>query len=72
MKTLLKQGIETTRYAHLLPDDLNETFKAIENKGTASNLSQIYHTEKKEKGIAIATPLIFMASPTGFEPVLLP
>lgn len=46
----------TLRYAHLLPDDLNDAFKAIDNKGTASILSQIYHTEEKEKGCIAATP----------------
>jgi integrase len=44
------------RYAHLLPDDLKGAFSAIDNAGTALILSQIYHSEEKEKGLALATP----------------
>jgi hypothetical protein len=44
------------KYAHLLPDDLNEAFRAIDNTGTALILSQIYHSEEKEKGSQAATP----------------
>lgn len=44
------------RYAHLLPDDLREAFRAIDNTGTASILSQFYHSDKKEKGCVSATP----------------
>ena len=39
----------TLRYAHLLPDDLKEAFAAIDNAGTASILSQIYHNDEKEE-----------------------
>jgi hypothetical protein len=39
----------TLRYAHLLPDDLKEAFAAIDNTGTASILSQIYHNDEKEE-----------------------
>jgi integrase len=45
-----KDSRMTMRYAHLLPDDLKEAFSAIDNMGTALILSQIYHSEEKEKG----------------------
>jgi len=44
------------RYAHLLPDDLKESFNAIDNAGTALILSQIYHNEENEKGVTCVTP----------------
>jgi len=44
------------RYAHLLPDDLKGAFEAIDNTGTASILSQIYHNGEKEKVSIAANP----------------
>lgn len=44
------------RYAHLLPDDLKEAFRAIDNTGTALILSQIYHSEEKTKEAVALTP----------------
>ncbi|MBI5640017.1 MAG: tyrosine-type recombinase/integrase [Nitrospirae bacterium] len=51
-----KDSRMTMRYAHLLPDDLKEAFEAIDNTGTASILSQIYHSEEKQRGYVSATP----------------
>ena len=51
-----KDSRMTMRYAHLLPDDLKEAFEAIDNTGTASILSQIYHNEGKQRGCISATP----------------
>jgi len=54
------------RYAHLLPDDLKEAFRAIDNTGTALILSQIYHSGEKEKGLLVQ-PLGFVGVPSGIR-----
>jgi integrase len=51
-----KDSRMTLRYAHLMPDDLKSAYEAIDNTGTASILSQIYHSEEKSKGVTFVTP----------------
>ncbi|MEW6416730.1 MAG: hypothetical protein AB1480_01240 [Nitrospirota bacterium] len=43
---------------------MKEAFAAIDNAGTASILSQFYHSEEKEKG-CIAEPLDLNGVPNG-------
>lgn len=50
-----KDSRMSLRYTHLLPDDLKEAFGAIDNAGTASILSQIYHNGEPEEGLRAAT-----------------
>jgi integrase len=51
-----KDSRMTMRYAHFMEDDLKDAFEAIDREGTASILSQMYHSEEKEKGLALASP----------------
>ena len=60
----------TMRYSHLSPEHLREAVITLEKTLNSISNGHSMGTEK-EKGLAhFANPLIPLASPTGFEPVL--